>query len=109
MEHFISIFFHALPHEISLIDRINPWLYRLSLVLTLDFYTFITPLLGGTQWLIILLRRLKANVGQGVVINELDAVADWKHVTIGSHVRVSATAKIQVKECYLLINVLLLI
>ena len=81
VEHFISIFFHALPHEISLIDRINPWLYRLSLVLTLDFYTLITPLLGGTQWLIILMRRLKANIGQGVVISELDAVADWEHVT----------------------------
>ncbi|CAF0797499.1 unnamed protein product [Rotaria sp. Silwood1] len=50
---------------------------------------------GGTQWLIILLRRLKANIGRDVIIGEMNAVEDWKHVTIGSHVRLSTTAKIQ--------------
>ncbi|CAF1052890.1 unnamed protein product [Rotaria sp. Silwood1] len=99
-EHFISVFFYAIPRELSLTDRINPWLYRLTTALTLDFFTFITPLLGGTQWLVILLRRLKASIGQDVVIGEINAVEDWKHVTIESHVRVSATAKIQVRKSW---------
>ncbi|CAF3410966.1 unnamed protein product [Rotaria sp. Silwood1] len=95
VEHFISFFFFALPREIRSIDRINHWQYQSSAILTLDFYTFIAPLLGGTQWLIILLRRLKANIGRDVIIGEMNAVEDWKHVTIGSHVRLSTTAKIQ--------------
>ncbi|CAF3128118.1 unnamed protein product [Rotaria sp. Silwood2] len=97
-ECFISLFFDALPNEVSSIDRINPWRYRLILALTLDFYTFITPLLGGTQLLVILLRRLKASIGQDVIIGDMNAVEDWKHVTIKSHVRVNTTAKIQVRK-----------
>ncbi|CAF2917639.1 unnamed protein product [Rotaria sp. Silwood2] len=97
-EHFISLFFFALPREICLLDRINRWRYQLSAILTLDFYTFIAPLLGGTQWLVILFRRLKANIGQDVIIGEINAIEDWKHVSLGSHVRVSATAKVQVRD-----------
>jgi acetyltransferase-like isoleucine patch superfamily enzyme len=98
VEHFISLFFFALPREIRSLDRINHWRYQLSAFLTLDFYTFVAPLLGGTQWLAILLRRLKANIGQDVIIGEMNAVEDWEHVTIGSHVRLSATAKVQVRD-----------
>ncbi|CAF4856835.1 unnamed protein product [Rotaria sp. Silwood1] len=51
---------------------------------------------GGTQWLIVALRRFGAQIDDDVIIEDMISIDDVHLITIGSHVRLSSTSRIQV-------------
>jgi acetyltransferase-like isoleucine patch superfamily enzyme len=61
------------------------------------YYTkYVGNLLGGTQWLIIVLRQFGAHIGNDVIIDDMNSLYDVHLITIGSHTRLSSTCQIQV-------------
>ncbi|CAF1254471.1 unnamed protein product, partial [Didymodactylos carnosus] len=72
------------------------WHYIMSGVIRRDYTLFVSPLLGGTQWLIYLLRGLGAKIiGNDVLITDFQNVLDYPFITIFNHVRISTRAIIQ--------------
>ena len=57
---------------------------------------YVGKLLGGTQWLIIVLRLFGAHIGDDVIIDDMNSLYDVHLITIGSHSRLSSTCQIQV-------------
>ena len=52
-------------------------------------------LLGGTQWLVIILRCFGVNIGDNVIIEDMKCIDDMHLTTIGSYSRLSSTCRIQ--------------
>ena len=67
-----------------------------ALSLISGYEKWIGSFLGGTQWLIVVLRRLGAKIDNDVIIEDISCVEDIHLITIGSHVRLSSTSRIQV-------------
>lgn len=68
----------------------------LSMSLMYFYEKWFGSLLGGTQWLIFILRRFGAKIDNDVIIDEMNCIEDIHLTTIGSHTRLSATSRIQV-------------
>jgi hypothetical protein len=73
----------------------------LNIILATAFFIHYTKyvgrLLGGTQWLVIALRRFGACIGDDVIIDDMQSLYDVHLITIGDHTRLSSTCQIQVK------------
>lgn len=70
----------------------------LSMSLIGHYETSIGSLLGGTQWLVVALRRFGAEIDDDVIIEDMTCLDDVHLIKIGSHVRLSATSRIQVEK-----------
>jgi hypothetical protein len=57
---------------------------------------WIGSLLGGTQWLVVALRQFGAKIDDDVIIEDMNCLEDVHLITIGSHVRISSTSRVQV-------------
>ena len=82
------------PLTLSLISRYEKWF---------------GSLLGGTQWLIIVLRRFGAQIEDDVIIEDMSCVEDVHLITIDSHARLSSTSRIQVGSLYFFSRILIVI
>ncbi|UJR19788.1 hypothetical protein I4U23_022922 [Adineta vaga] len=51
--------------------------------------------LGSTQWLIFILRQFGAQIGNDVIIDEMNSLYDVHLITIDDHARLSSTCQIQ--------------
>ena len=74
--------------------------YCSSLTWTLSYYykMWFGYLLGGTQWLCVVLRQFGAKIDDDVIIEDMSCLFDIHLTTINSHVRVSSTSRIQVNS-----------
>lgn len=76
---------------------------KISLLVPLTMSLFhyydklIGSFLGGTQWLVVALRRFGAQIDDDVIIEDMSCLEDAPLITIGSHVRLSSTSRIQVR------------
>ncbi len=96
-----SIIIHVLYARLmsSNFDEINTsWYIELALVLFIHYTKYVGNLLGGTQWLIIVLRLFGAHIGDDFFINNMNSLYDVHLITIGSHSRLSSTCQIQVES-----------
>ncbi|CAF1504008.1 unnamed protein product, partial [Adineta ricciae] len=67
----------------------------LAMILYSQYTKYTGQLLGGTQWLVFLLRRFGAQIGNDVIIDEMNSLYDVHLITIGDHARLSSTCQIQ--------------
>jgi hypothetical protein len=72
------------------------WRSTLAMALYTDYTKWAGCLLGGTKWLVFVLQRFGAHIGDDVVIDDMKTMHDVHLITIGSHTRLSATSQIQV-------------
>jgi hypothetical protein len=87
-------------------DEVEPdWRATLAMTLYTHYTKWTGCLLGGTQWLVFVLRRFGAQIGDDVVIDDMNTMYDVHLITIGSHTRLSATSQIQVCDFLLIIAV----
>ncbi len=78
-------------------DEVEPdWRSTLAMALYTEYTKWAGCLLGGTQWLVFVLQRFGAHIGDDVVIDDMKTMHDVHLITIGSHTRLSATSQIQV-------------
>ena len=90
------------------LDQINVnWHITLAMGLFDRYTKYVGNLVGGTQWLIIILRQFGAHISNDVIIDDINSLYDVHLITIGSHTRLSSTCQIQVSSIvnYLLIFV----
>ncbi|CAF4097549.1 unnamed protein product, partial [Adineta steineri] len=71
------------------------WKTSLAMILYSQYAKYIGRLLGGTQWLIIILRQFGAHIGNDVIIDDINSLYDVQLITIDDHVRLSSTCQIQ--------------
>ena len=83
--HIRSTFVEPIARVQELFDSLNA-----------DFFTFIGPLLTGTQYLVFLFRALGAQIGRDVILPDIGCLSQPHLVTIGDHVRLNMRAWIQV-------------
>jgi hypothetical protein len=98
--------FDQIESSQSFIDMNTSWHITLAMAL-FDHYTkYVGNLFGGTQWLVIVLRRFGTHIGDDVIIDDMKSLYDVHLITIGSHARLSSTCQIQVEPLvdYLLIS-----
>ncbi|CAF1502925.1 unnamed protein product [Adineta ricciae] len=68
---------------------------RLAETVKTDFVTFIGPFLARTQFLVLLLRGLGADIGRDVLLSDIGCLLDPQLTTIGDHVRFHTGSTIQ--------------
>ena len=81
----------------NVVDRTqDSWHTTLAMALFARYAKYVGHLLGGTQWLIIVLRQFGARIGNDVILDDINSLYDVYLITIGSHTRLSSTCQIQV-------------
>ena len=78
-------------------ENTSEWKTILATALFIHYAKYVGQLLGGTQWLIIALRRFGADIGDDVIVDDLQSLYDVHLIKIGDHTRLSSTCQIQVK------------
>ena len=82
----------------SFVETNPSWHITLAMAL-FDHYTkYVGNLLGGTQWLVIVLQRFGTHIGYDVIIDDMNSLYDVHLITIGNHARLSSTCQIQVES-----------
>ena len=71
------------------------WRRHLSWCLLVDFQTCAGTFMGGTQWLVYLMRGLGARVGHNVLLADFFNLIDPQQLTIEDNVRISGTSSVQ--------------
>lgn len=94
----VPVFFFLYSFVISTAYRhlLNSFLSPLAMPLLHYYEKRLGSLLGGTQWLVVILRRFGAKIGEDVIIEDMNCIEDAHFTTIDSHVRLSSTSRIQV-------------
>ena len=80
------------------------WRRHLIWYIMADYYLLVAIFLGGTQWLVYVLRNSGAKIGQNVILSDFFNLLDLQLLNIGDHVRMHSTAVVQVschrtKQC----------
>ena len=78
-------------------EKTPQWKTTVAMAFFINYAKYVGQLLGGTQWLIIALRRFGAHIGDDVIIDDMHSLYDVHLITIGDHTRLSSTCLIQVK------------
>lgn len=76
------------------------WIRAVGMTFYSQYTKYVGQLLGGTQWLVLILRRFGAQIGDDVIIDNMNSLYDVHLITIGDHARLSPTCQIQVKRCF---------
>lgn len=77
------------------------WRRHLIWYIMTDYYTFAATFLGGTQWLVILLRGSGARIGRNVILSDFYNLIDLQLITIEDYVRMNSTAIVQVSLLFI--------
>lgn len=72
------------------------WNIILATALFIHYAKYVGKVLGGTQWLVVALRRFGACIGNDVIVDDMQSLYDVHLITIGDHTRISSTCQIQV-------------
>lgn len=79
------------------LDEVNTnWRITLAMGLFDSYTKYVGNLLGGTEWLNIVLRQFGAHIGDDVIIDDMNSLYDIHLITIGNYTRLSSTCQIQV-------------
>lgn len=71
------------------------WYITLAMMLFTQYTKSVGCLLGGTQWLVVVLRRFGTIIGDDVIIDDMNSVYDVHLISIDNHTRLSSTSQIQ--------------
>lgn len=95
--HLISNKFCLTKNSQSFDEVRMSWFVPLAMSLLHYYDKLIGSFIGGTQWLVVALRRFGVQIDDDVIIEDMSCLEDAHLITIGSHVRLSSTSRIQVR------------